>query len=62
MASTPSLFARILQTIIHKIWAVLFFLTVFSLATLANHWWDAILGGYHALEGLILAGLDLIRQ
>jgi hypothetical protein len=62
MASKPRLFIRVLQAIIHRVWTVLFFLTVFSLATLANHWWDAILSGYHAVEGWILTAMELIRQ
>lgn len=62
MASKPRLFIRVLQAVIHKVWAVLFFLTVFSLATLANHWWDAILSAYHAVEGLVLTAIELIRQ
>ncbi len=62
MASKPRLFIRVLQAIIHRVWTVLFFLTVFSLATLVNHWWDAILRGYHAVEGWVLAVMELIRQ
>lgn len=62
MASTPSLFMRILQAIIHRVWTVLFFLSVLSILALANHWWDPIAQGYRALEGWILSGLDLIRR
>jgi hypothetical protein len=62
MASKPRLFLRVLQAIIHRVWTVLFFLTVFSLATLVNHWWDVILRGYHAVEGWVLAAMELIRQ
>jgi len=62
MASKPRLFIRVLQAIIHRVWTVLFFLTVFSLATLVNHWWGAILGGYHAVEGWVLAVVELIRH
>ena len=62
MASTPSLFMRILKAIIHRVWTVLFFLTVFSLATLANHWWDAIANAALAVQGLVLSGIDLFRQ
>lgn len=43
MASRSSLFTRMLQSVIHRIWTVLFFLTTFCLATLANHWWDRIM-------------------
>lgn len=49
MASRPTLFTRLLQACIHRVWTVLVFLTVFSLATLANHWWDRILGLYRAV-------------
>ena len=62
MASTPSLFIRILKAIIHRVWTVLFFLTVFSLATLVNHWWGAIVNAGLAVQGLILSGIDLFRQ
>ena len=61
MASDSSLFMRILRAIIHKVWTVLFFLSVLSVLSLANHWWDVLAGGYHALQGLILTGIDLIR-
>ena len=62
MASTPSLFIRILQAIIHRVWTVLFFLTVFCVATLVNHWWDAIAKAGLAVQGLVLSGIDLLRQ
>ena len=62
MASTPSLFIRILKAIIHRVWTVLFFMTVFSLATLVNHWWDAIVNAGLAVQGLVLSGIDLFRQ
>lgn len=62
MASTPRLSIRILQAIIHRVWTVLFFLSVISLLSLANHWWDDILSGYNALQNWILAGIDLFRQ
>ncbi len=62
MASTPSLFVRILQAVIHRVWTVLFFLTVFSLATLVHHWWDAIANAGLAVQGLVLSGIELLRQ
>lgn len=62
MASRPSLFLRVLQAIIHKVWTVLFFLTAFSLACAANHWWDHILNGYTVFSGWVMTGIDLIRQ
>jgi hypothetical protein len=62
MASTPRLSIRILQAIIHRVWTVLFFLSVISLLSLTNHWWDDILSGYNALQNWILAGIDLFRQ
>jgi hypothetical protein len=62
MASTPRLSIRILQAIIHRVWTVLFFLSVISVLSLTNHWWDNILSGYNALQNLILAGIDLFRQ
>lgn len=62
MASTPSLFVRILQAVIHRVWTALFFLTVFSLVTLAHHWWAAIANAGLAVQGLILSGIDLLRQ
>ena len=62
MASTPSLFIRILQAVIHRVWTVLFSLTVFSLATLANHWWDAIVGAGLRVQGLVMTAIELIRQ
>jgi hypothetical protein len=62
MASTPSLFIRILQAVIHRVWTVLFFLSVFSVATLVNHWWDAIVSAGLALQGLATSALDLFRQ
>jgi hypothetical protein len=62
MASTPSLYIRILQAVIHRVWTVLFFLSVFSVATLVNHWWDAIVNVGLALQGLALTALDLFRQ
>jgi hypothetical protein len=61
MASNSSLFMRILRAIIHRVWTVLFFLSVLSVLALANHWWDVIAGGYHVLQSWILAGIDLIR-
>jgi hypothetical protein len=51
---------RILRAIIHKVWTVLFFLSVLSLLFVANHWWDIIASGYHALENWILTGIELI--
>lgn len=62
MASTPRLSIRILQAIIHRVWTVLFFLSVISLLSLTNHWWDDILSGYNTLQNWILAGIDLFRQ
>ena len=62
MASTPRLSIRILQAIIHRVWTVLFFLSVISLLSLTNHWWDDILSGYNALQNWILAAIDLFRQ
>jgi hypothetical protein len=62
MASTPRLSARILQAIIYRVWTVLFFLSVISLLSLTNHWWDDIMSGYSALQNWILAGIDLFRQ
>lgn len=62
MASKPSLFMRILKAIIHRVWTVLFFLTVLSVLALANHWWENIAHAYFAVEGWILAGIDLIRR
>jgi len=62
MASKPSLFMRILQAIIHRVWTVLFFLSVLAVLALGNHWWENIAVGYHVLEGWILAGMDLIRR
>lgn len=62
MASTPRLSIRILQAIIHRVWTVLFFLSVISLLSLTNHWWDNILSGYNALQNWIVAGIDLFRQ
>jgi hypothetical protein len=53
---------RILQAIIHRLWTVLFFLTVLSVLALGNHWWESIAAGYHVLEGWILTGVDLIRR
>ena len=62
MASTPRLSIRILQAIIHRVWTVLFFLSVIALLSLTNHWWDDIMGGYNALQNWILAAIDLFRQ
>jgi len=62
MASNPSLFMRILKAIIHRLWTVLFFLTVLSVLALSNHWWETIATGYHVLEGWVFAGMDLIRR
>ena len=62
MASTPRLSIRILLAIIHRVWTVLFFLSVISLLSLTNHWWDDILSGYNARQNWILAGIDLFRQ
>jgi len=49
MASRPTLFIRLLQACIHRVWTALVFLTVFSLATLTNHWWDRIQALCHAV-------------
>ena len=62
MTYTPSLFVRILQAIIHRVWTVLFFLSVFSAATLVNHWWDAIANAGLTLQGLAMSALDLFRH
>jgi len=62
MASTPRLSIRILQAIIHRVWTVLFFLSVISLLALINHWWDAIMSSYSLIESWILAGIGLLRQ
>ena len=61
MASTPSLFTRILKAIAHRVWTVLFFLTVFSLASLTNHWWDVIADAGVAVQGLVQSGIGLFR-
>ena len=61
MTSNSSFFMRILRAVIHRVWGVLFFLTVLSLLSVANHWWDIIASGYHALENWILTGIELIR-
>jgi hypothetical protein len=52
----------ILKAIIHRLWTVLFFLTVLSVLALSNHWWETIATGYHVLEGWVFAGIDLIRR
>lgn len=62
MASTPRLSVRILQAIIHRVWTVLFFLSVISLLALVNHWWDAIMSSYDTIESWILAGIGLLGQ
>ncbi len=62
MASDSSFFMRILRAVIHRVWTVLFFLSILSLLSLANHWWDIIASGYHTLQSWILAGIDLIRS
>ncbi len=62
MASNSSLFMRILQAIIHRVWTVLFFLSILSVLALANHWWNHIADGYHILEGWARAGMELIRR
>lgn len=61
MASTPRLSIRILQAIIHRVWTVLFFLSVISLLALINHWWDAIMSSYSMIENWVLAGIGLLR-
>lgn len=61
MASTPPLFLRILQAVIHKLWSVLFFLCALSVTCLTNHWWDRIVTGYLCLEQWILHGIELLR-
>jgi hypothetical protein len=55
MDSRASLFTRVLQAVIHRVWTVLFFLTAFCLATLANHWWDRILDLYSSVKVWITA-------
>ena len=62
MAYTPSLFIRILQALIHRVWTVLFFLTVFSVAILINHWWDGIVSAGLTLQGLAMSALDMLRH
>jgi hypothetical protein len=62
MTYTPSLFVRILQAIIHRVWTVLFFLSVFSGATLVNHWWDDLVSAGLTLQGLVISALDLFRH
>ena len=62
MASTPSLFMRILQAIIHRVWTVLFFLTLLSVLSVANHWWDILANGYHSLANWIMSGIDAISR
>lgn len=62
MAPKQRLLIRILQAIIHKIWAALFFLSTLSLISLANHYWSDILAGYHLAEGYCLKVLELIRN
>jgi len=61
MASNSSFFMRILRAIIHRVWTILFFLSVLSLLSVANHWWGIIASGYHALQSWILAAIELIR-
>ena len=62
MASTPSLFMRILQAIIHRVWTVLFFLTLLSVLTVTNHWWDILTNGYQTFASWILSGIDAIGR
>jgi hypothetical protein len=61
MASNQSLFMRILRAIIHRVWTVLFFLTLLSVLVLANHWWDILANGYSALTGWIMSAIGAIR-
>jgi hypothetical protein len=53
---------RILRTIIYRVWTILFFLSVLSLLSVANYWWDILASGYHALQSWILAAIELIRS
>jgi len=62
MASNSSFFMRILRTIIYRVWTILFFLSVLSLLSVANYWWDILASGYHALQSWILAAIELIRS
>ena len=61
MASNQSLFMRILRAIIHRVWTVLFFLTLLSVLALANHWWDILANGYSVLAGWIMSAIGAIR-
>ncbi len=61
MASNSSLFMRILQSIIHRVWTILFFLSILSVLALANHWWDIFASGYHSLENWVLSVTGLLR-
>lgn len=62
MASNQSLFMRILQAIIHRVWTVLFFLTLLSVLALTNHWWDILATGYSTLAEWIMSGIAAIRS
>jgi hypothetical protein len=53
---------RILQAVIHRVWTVLFFLTILSVLTVANHWWDILSNSYHSLANWVLSGIDVIRR
>ncbi|NLW81235.1 MAG: hypothetical protein GXY42_06135 [Desulfovibrionales bacterium] len=61
MTPKPRLLLRILETIIHWVWSVLFFLTVLSLLFLANHYWDIILAMVQTVHSLVLKGAELLR-
>lgn len=60
MASTQRLFVRILQAVIYRIWVVLFFLSVFSLVTILNHWWGDITALYQFLKQLAISTLGTL--
>jgi hypothetical protein len=62
MASNQSLFMRILRAIIHRVWTVLFFLTLLSVLALTNHWWDILASGCSALADWVMSAMGLIRS
>ncbi len=62
MASKPTLFVRILLAVIHKIWAVLFFLVSLSVVSLVNHYWPFLVDCYRRMEALGLMAIDYMNS
>lgn len=60
MTSGPHFFIRVLQSAIHHVWTVLFFLSGLAVASLANHFWADLAACGLRVKALLLDGMHFL--